>query len=99
MYALGKDALSNNGHPGSVLMFAQLMSKIICAKVSSEAGVIANLVSQANTVVKDWTQTTTLLLREPIAAFDPQCLANHERASRGCASITRRETDRVTRLV
>ena len=72
MYALGKDVLSNNGCRGSVWMFTQLMSKIIRAEVSSEPGVIANLVSQANVVVKDWTPMTTVLLREPIAAFDPQ---------------------------
>ena len=71
MYTLGKDILSNNGHPGSVLMFAQRIFKIIRAGVSSEAGFFTNLTSKANTVVKDGLATPTLLLRVPIAAFDP----------------------------
>ena len=72
MYTLGNDALSNNGRPGSLWMFAQLVSKIIRAEVSSEPGMVTNLVSQANTMVKDWIPTTTVLLKEPIAAFDAQ---------------------------
>ena len=68
-----------------------------------QAGVVTNLASQANTVVKDWIPTTTVLLENLYLPLIPTfeiapCLAVaiRERANRGCVLIMRLVTDHVT---